>query len=106
MLKRKLSITAFSLYLIFTFTISSADTVNYCSDPAIDKEWLESMKRNGHHPEWQYMYNLRKDICNSVKQGDISLETAIEEFERKRTEIIKKLRDRLEKENGRQTDSA
>ena len=98
--------TLFSLYLIFTFTISSSGTVNYCNDPALDKQWIDLMKMNGHHPEWQYMYELRIDLCQSVKKGDISLEAAIDEFERKRTEAIQNLKDRLEKENGRQTDSA
>ena len=104
LLTRKL-IVFISLSLILTQPTYS-ETVNYCTNPDINQEWGRLIKKNGHHPEWRAIYKLRKQLCSSVDSGTITLKDAVEQFEIHRAIMIEKLKERIEKEHGKQTGTA
>ncbi len=92
--------------LLISLTILShslyADTLNYCHDNNVNKQWQQLMKTNGHHPEWQEMYRLRKQFCKQVDNNQLTVEEAIRQFETERQRVIKAFKQRLEQELGKQ----
>ncbi len=58
------------------------------------------MVENGHHPEWQAMHRLRRQLCNAVDNGQLSVEDATNHFEAERKRVIKEFKQRLENEHG------
>ena len=95
------------LPLLFTLSLSvNAEIINFCKVPSINQKWERLIKKNSSSPEWQAMYQLRKELCNSVDSGRVTLEDAIEQFEIHRAIMVDKLRERIEKKHGKQTGTA
>ena len=85
------------LLLLYLPSSAFSDTVNYCSDPNVNRQWSQLMLKYGDIPEWRDINQYRIELCNEVKNGSISLEDAIGLFEDKRSEKIEHLKRRLEK---------
>ena len=94
------------IILLCCNNIALADMYNNCHDPAVLAEWHEKMQRNKHHPEWRTMALLRKQLCNNVDNGELSVEEASVEFERQRAIQLQRFRERLEQKHGKQKATA
>ena len=85
------------LLLLYLPCSAYSDSVNYCNDPNVNHQWSQLMLKYGDIPEWRDINQYRIELCNEVKNGSISLEDAIDQFEEKRAEKIEQLKHRLEK---------
>jgi len=85
------------LLLLYLPCCAYSETVNYCDNPAVDRQWSRLMLKYGDIPEWREINQYRIQLCEKVNNGTISLEDAIDRFEDKRNEKIEQLRHRLEK---------
>jgi len=70
-----------------------ADTVNYCHDEAVNKDW-EKLVHNTTEPEVKELYRLRKELCRKVDSGIMELDTAIDIFETERLNKIEAIKRR------------
>ena len=87
---------AVALLLLSFPLLAHPEAVSYCDDPAVEQEWSSLMRQHGHLPEWRHLYDLRKYLCQQVKAGTLTLEEAIDQFEKARGEKVEQLRRRLE----------
>jgi len=85
------------LLLLYLPCCAYSDTVNYCNDPGVNRQWSRLMLKYGDIPEWKDINQYRIQLCKEVNNGILSLEEAIDLFEHKRTRKIEQLRLRLEK---------
>jgi len=69
---------------------ATSEYISYCHDPEANREWEEMMKKHGHSPNWQHIYAERKRLCRAVDDGRMTIETAIEQFERERAIAVEK----------------
>lgn len=88
--------------LLVPFAASST-TVNYCNDPAVEREWSELLVKYRDIPEWRDINQYRKRLCRQVNSGDLTIDEAIDLFERVRTKKIEHLRKRLERREQTET---
>jgi hypothetical protein len=80
-----------SLCLIFApFSVSYAESENYCNDEKSWKEWDALIEKNPNDMEVQALHALRIGLCAKVDRGGITLDQATEIFESAREAIIEK----------------
>lgn len=85
------------LPLLLVPGLATGTTVNYCHDPAVEREWSQLTDRYHSVPEWRELNRYRQRLCRRVDTGDLTVERAIDLFEAARTRKIEQLRKRLEK---------
>lgn len=92
-----------SLCLIFSvYSISFAESANYCHDNKSWKEWDALVEKNPNDTEVQALHALRIGLCVKVDKGGITLERATEIFESAREAIIQKRKDDQKREQNKQ----
>ena len=62
---------------------------NYCNDQSSWKEWDELIAKYPNDDDVQILHALRIGLCMKIEQGSISLEKAIELFDRAHELVIK-----------------
>ena len=72
-----------------------SDTVNYCHDEAVNRQW-ENLANSHIEPEYKELYRFRLELCQQVDAGQISLDEAIDRFEAERARKVESLRKKLE----------
>jgi hypothetical protein len=85
------------LLLFYLPCCAFSDTVSYCNNPDVNRQWSRLMLKYGDIPEWRDINQYRIELCKKVDRGSLSLEDAIDLFEEKRDEKIKHLKHRLQK---------
>jgi len=92
-----------SLFLIFAiFSVSFAESKNYCHDKESWKEWDALVEKNPNDSEVQALHALRIGLCVKVDRGEITLEKATEIFESAREAIVEKRKLDEKREKDRQ----
>lgn len=79
---------------------AGAVSTNYCHDPEAAQEGAR-LSTQYDHPEFKALYTLRKNLCEQVDNGTMSIDDAIDRFENERAQKIDQLRKRLD-QNDRQ----
>jgi len=81
--------------LIATFTFALAESVsvaqeNYCKDPKSWQEWDALVKKYPSDMDIQFLHALRLGLCVKIERGDITLNQAIDIFDRYHDAVVRK----------------
>lgn len=76
--------------LTMSCSMSFADDVNYCHDPATEAEWIALLAKNPKDHDLQALHALRIGLCVKVDQGILTVAEATKIFERARSVLLEK----------------
>jgi len=80
------------ILLIAGFVFTTSPTMaqeNYCKDPKSWKEWDALVKKYPTDMDIQFLHALRLGLCAKIERGDLTLNQAIEIFDRYHGAVIK-----------------
>jgi hypothetical protein len=70
--------------------IQIAETKNYCKDPASWKKWNDLIAKYPKDLDVQTLHALRLGLCTKIEHGSITLNDAIDLFDRAQQMVIDK----------------
>ncbi len=80
-----------SIIILFSLCFSvQAETINHCKDPETWKEWDELVRKYPHNYDIQMLHAVRIGLCKKIEDGSISLETAIDAFDKLHETVYKR----------------
>ena len=65
-------------------------TENYCTDPESWKEWDALVRKYPNDLDVHYLHALRIGLCAKIDRGDLTVEQAIDIFEKARDAVFEK----------------
>ncbi|MFC1896669.1 hypothetical protein ACFL0Q_08460 [Thermodesulfobacteriota bacterium] len=78
----------------------TAEQENYCKDPRTWGEWDALVAKYPDDMDVQALHALRIGLCMKIEQGSISLQEAIQLFDRAHKTVIRKRQQEAEESQG------
>ena len=76
------------LFVLMIPTIATAETVPYCDDPVVIKDWQSIAIENRHSDGFQRLHAVWLGLCEKVRNGNLTQNRADRMFEEERTRTI------------------
>ncbi len=81
------------ILLILTFSLAGSICVaqdNYCKDPKSWEQWDALVKKYPADMDIQFLHALRLGLCAKIERGDLTLNQAIDIFDKYHEAVIRK----------------
>ena len=79
------------LILLFSGNVQSEDIPNYCHDAETNAYWEDLKRRAADNIAVINLANYRKDLCEKVERGELSVREATDLFELERSKVVDEL---------------